>query len=130
MNRIGSTRLAAWVAGVLLAGCGGGDDGGSASSTNRAPGLPQLPGTIVVDEDVPYSAQVAASDPDGDALTFSVATAPAHGQLTVSAAGNLSYTPAANYNGTDQFAVQVRDPGGATSASQFNVTIRPVNDAR
>ena len=67
--------------------------------TNRPPvATAQL---VTTAEDTPASIALSASDPDGDALTYTVG-APAHGTLS-GTAPNLTYTPAANYNGPDSF---------------------------
>ena len=57
-------------------------------------------------------------------------------QPAISATGNLTYTPAANANGTALVTVQIHDSGGTanggvdTSASQtFNINVTAVNDA-
>ena len=47
----------------------------------------------------------------------------------VSATGNVSYTPDANFNGTDSFVVVVTDSNGARFEQTILVTVRPVNDA-
>ena len=58
-----------------------------------------------------------------DGLTFS--TAPA-----IALNGTLTYTAAANANGTATFSVTLSDSGGITSAPQsFTITVTPVNDA-
>ena len=60
-----------------------------------------------------------------NASLFSVAPA-------VSPTGTLTYTPAANANGTSAVTLHLTDNGGGTSASatqQFTVTVTPVNDA-
>src|SRR5204862_278937 len=44
-----------------------------------------------------------ASDIDGDPLTTILVTGPSHGSLTFSSDGSFTYTPAANYNGSDSF---------------------------
>src|SRR5207247_7951216 len=44
------------------------------------------------------------TDVDGDALTTVLVTGPAHGTLTLNANGSFTYTPAANYNGSDSFS--------------------------
>jgi hypothetical protein len=56
-------------------------------------------------------------------------------QPAVSAAGDLTYTPAANVNGSATVSVQIHDSGGTanggvdTSAvQQFTITVTPVND--
>ena len=36
-------------------------------------------------------------------------TGPAHGTLTLNADGSFTYTPAANYNGTDSFTYKAND---------------------
>ena len=43
------------------------------------------------------------TDADGQSLTAALVTGPAHGTLTLNADGSFTYTPAANYNGTDSF---------------------------
>jgi len=49
-----------------------------------------------------------ATDVDNDPLTYTVLSQPAHGTLT-GTAPNLSYTPAAGYNSTDNFTFKVND---------------------
>ncbi len=71
---------------------------------------------------------LAASDPAGSALTYSVATTPAHG--TVSAVTNgstLTYTPVANYVGADQFTFQVSDSSGASSQAVVSLAVQAVH---
>ena len=67
---------------AVLAGCGAGGPGGG-SAGNRAPSL-SLPATITINEDV-FGAVLAlqGSDPDGDALTYSVTTGPGIGSRLV-----------------------------------------------
>jgi VCBS repeat-containing protein len=45
------------------------------------------------------------------------------------AGGSVTYTPNANFNGTDSFAYTVSDGNGGTSIATVNVTVNPVNDA-
>lgn len=70
----------------------------------------------------------AGTDWDGDTLTYvQVGTVPG---LTLNANGTFSYVPVANFNGAVSFNYAVRDPSGATSATQaFVITVVPVNDA-
>ena len=46
-------------------------------------------------EDAPIIGQLAATDPDGDALSYSIAPngAPAHGTVTLNLDGSYTYTP-------------------------------------
>src|SRR5207302_316194 len=52
-----------------------------------------------------------ANDPavDLDPLTAIVVSGPTHGTLTLNTNGSLSYTPAANYSGTDSFTYKAND---------------------
>ena len=81
-----------------------------------------------VNEDQATAILLTGSDLDGDALTFAIVTAPAHGTFT-GTPPNLSYTPAANYNGPDSFAYTVSDGTLTSSAITVQLTVKPVNDA-
>ena len=63
-------------------------------------------------EDTPVAVTLTGADSDGDPLTYLIVNAPAHGTLS-GTAPNLTYTPAANYNGAGQLHLQgQRRPGG------------------
>ncbi|WP_443943537.1 Calx-beta domain-containing protein [Pedobacter sp. AW1-32] len=83
---------------------------------------------ITTAEDTPVSGTVTASDPDGNPLTYTIGSAPGHGTIVVNTDGTYTYTPAANYNGTDVFSVTVSDGKGGTTTVTINVTVTPVND--
>lgn len=68
------------------------------------------------------------TDIDGDALTAVVDTPPAHGTLVLNANGSFTYTPGANYHGSDGFTYTLRDPSGASDAASMNLTVTAVND--
>jgi hypothetical protein len=84
--------------------------------------------TVATDEDVALPIVLAAADVDGDSLTYTVLTAPEHGTLT-GTASNLTYTPAANYNGPDGFTFRVNDGQVNSNVATVSITVRPVNDA-
>lgn len=84
--------------------------------------------SAVLDEDVPTGLVLVGSDSDGDALTFEVTEAPAHGELT-GTAQNLVYTPDLNYNGADTFAFTVSDGFDTSSPATVTLEITAVNDA-
>ncbi|MBI3503481.1 MAG: tandem-95 repeat protein, partial [Proteobacteria bacterium] len=98
------------------------------ASVNDAPTT--AGGTASGNEDTPIAGQIAASDVDGDALTFGLAAngAPAHGTVTVNPDGSYSYTPSANYNGTDSFTYTVADGKGGTTTGTIAVNVAAVND--
>ncbi|WP_193747550.1 Ig-like domain-containing protein [Cellvibrio sp. OA-2007] len=98
---------------------------------NVAPVITQGSSTsVTMSEDgapTPFALALTATDGNSDPLTWSISTGPQHGSASVSG-GSVSYTPTANYNGSDSFVVQVSD--GTDSASiTVNVTITAVNDA-
>ena len=67
---------------------------------------------------------LGGSDPDGDTLTFTVVTPPAHGTLT-GTAPSLTYQPAVNYVGADSFSYRVSD--GRLSVTATNtITVNPI----
>ena len=76
---------------------------------------PRTPQSVTATEDIAKPITLAGSDPDGDALTFAIAAAPAHGTLS-GTAPNLTYTPAADYAGPDSFTFTVSD-GSLISAT-------------
>lgn len=99
------------------------------SVTNPVPTA--LDDNFTTDEDVVVAGSVAGNDndPDGDALTFSQASAPSNGALTFNSNGTFSYTPNADFNGTDSFTYRVDDGEGGTAVATVVITIDPVNDA-
>ena len=83
-----------------------------------------------VDEDGLLSGNVATNDtPSGDGgNTWSKATDPANGTVTVNADGSFIYTPNANYYGTDSFDYTITDVNGDTSTATVNIFVNSVND--
>ncbi|MFP5322551.1 MAG: Ig-like domain-containing protein [Acidimicrobiia bacterium] len=81
-------------------------------------------------EDTPVTIDVLSndSDPDGHALTISSVTAPANGTAAIGS-GKVSYTPAANWHGTDSFSYTISDGNGGTATAKVTVTVSAVNDA-
>jgi large repetitive protein len=78
--------------------------------------------------DTPKTITVLAndSDPNGDALTISAFTNGGHGSV-VQSGGNLVYTPAAGFYGTDTFTYTIKDPAGLTSTATVTVTVLNAN---
>src|SRR5439155_1405362 len=79
---------------------------------------------------------VLANDTDNDNLPPIAANAglivigvgPAsHGAAAFTSSG-VTYTPAANYYGSDTFSYTITDPTGLTSTATVNVTVTNVND--
>jgi VCBS repeat-containing protein len=94
------------------------------------------PVAVATDEDTGVSGAVAASDPDGDALTYSLAGGPAGGTAIVNADGTFTYVPGAAMqslpaggSASDSFTVLVEDGRGGIAVATVTVTIAGVNDA-
>jgi large repetitive protein len=96
---------------------------------NRPPVAPNVGAAAT--EDTVAQGQLVGQDADGDTLTFALAQngAPAHGTVTVNPDGSYSYTPAANFNGTDTFSYTVSDGRGGSSTGTVTMTVASVNDA-
>ncbi|WP_421682630.1 retention module-containing protein [Stutzerimonas urumqiensis] len=81
-------------------------------------------------EDQSISSTVAAQDAEGDTLNYTIQSGVTHGSLTLNTVtGAYTYTPNANYNGTDSFTLRAYDSKGAYADSVVSVAITPVNDA-
>lgn len=86
--------------------------------------------TTVTDEDTDSVVTVLVndSDVDGDSLTVQSVTQGANGSVSTNGT-TVTYTPAADYNGSDSFTYTVSDGNGGTDTATVNVTVNAVNDA-
>jgi hypothetical protein len=69
------------------------------------------------------------SDVDGDALSASVSTPPAHGQLLLHADGSFEYTPDIGFVGIDTFTYRALDGVAESAETIVNIAVSPVNRA-
>ena len=83
--------------------------------------------SVSTQEEVQQAITLTGSDIDGDALTFTIVTPPAHGTLTGTGA-NVGYTPDLNYNGGDSFTFKVNDGNLDSNVGVVSITVSPVND--
>lgn len=99
------------------------------SFLNQAP-IADANASIITQEDTPVSGSVVATDADGDTLGYALEQGPANGTLTLNATtGQYTYTPGANFNGTDSFQVKVSDLSGSFTTQTVSVGVTAVNDA-
>jgi VCBS repeat-containing protein len=89
--------------------------------------------TFTTNEDEPL--QVAApgvlvndSDADKDPLTAVKVGDPTHGSVTINTDGSFTYTPLANYNGSDSFTYKANDGLSDSNTATVTITVNPVND--
>jgi hypothetical protein len=90
--------------------------------------------TITTDEDIAINIAVdaVASDDDGDPLAFDTfdAISAQGGAVTVDGSSTvLTYTPRANYNGTDTFDFTVTDGTDSSAPATITMVVNAVNDA-
>jgi len=87
---------------------------------------------VTVTEDIPATGNVLTndSDPEGNALTASLVTAPVNGTVVLNADGSFTYTPIANYNGPDSLIYQVCDNGTPSFCDTAKVlfTVEAINN--
>ncbi len=101
-------------------------DTGGGDGTNTAPVA--LAGVATLDEDTFVNIALAASDDDGDSLTYSVVDQPSGGTVAIS--GNFAiYTPYQDVNGTDSFTFKANDGSADSNTATVTVTVNPINDA-
>jgi endonuclease I len=99
---------------------------GLCADDNAAPTTAPMDATTA--EDTGTTVPLMGSDADGDALTWTVAQAPAHGTASITGP-TLTYTPTADFSGTDVVGVTVSDGRGGTATTTVTITVTPVNDA-
>jgi outer membrane protein OmpA-like peptidoglycan-associated protein len=63
------------------------------------------------------------SDPDGDGLSVTSVSTPAHGAAVINSDGTLTYTPAVGFEGSDVFSYVVSDGRGGTATAQVTVQV-------
>ena len=67
------------------------------------------------------------TDAEGDTLSITAVTQGAHGSV-VNNGTSVSYTPAANFFGSDSFTYSISDGNGGSDTATVNVTVSNVND--
>ncbi|MGH8161437.1 MAG: tandem-95 repeat protein, partial [Gammaproteobacteria bacterium] len=85
-------------------------------------------GTLTTDENQSASGTLAASDADGDALTFSIVSKPAHGTVTITDAstGAYTYTSTQGYSGSDSFTFKASDGTLDSNTATVSITVKAV----
>lgn len=69
------------------------------------------------------------SDAEGSGLTAVLVAGPANGTLTLNANGSFSYSPNANYAGSDSFTYKVNDGSLDSNVVTVALSVEAVNDA-
>ncbi|MGA2670076.1 MAG: Ig-like domain-containing protein, partial [Dehalococcoidia bacterium] len=69
------------------------------------------------------------TDADGDTLTATKLTDPAHGTLTFNSDGSFTYTPTTGYTGSDSFTYKANDGKSDSNTATVTITVTAVNHA-
>jgi hypothetical protein len=93
---------------------------GLVGAPNRAPVANAQ--SVTTPQDTAKPIVLSGSDPDGDALTYTVVSAPSHGVVT-GTAPNVTYTPAAGYSGPDSFTFKVNDGTVDSAPATVSMTV-------
>tara|TARA_B100001250_G_scaffold37870_1_gene30235 strand:- start:203 stop:2128 length:1926 start_codon:yes stop_codon:yes gene_type:complete len=101
----------------------------SGGSTEPEP--PQLPTVTNIEittlEDTAKTFAFSGTDPSNLVLSYSISTQPQYGSISINA-GVGTYTPNANYNGSDVFYYIASSSNGNSNIGTVVVTITPVDD--
>jgi glucose/arabinose dehydrogenase len=125
-------RVFAALTPLLLASCGGGGGGGGGGTppANNAPPTFTSLQTASVAENTANAYQATATDPNSDALTFTVDGGADAALFSITAAGALRFNAAPDYdlpgdaNGDNVYTVQLRVSDTSASATQtVNITV-------
>jgi hypothetical protein len=96
-----------------------------ADSINNTP-VPTIATTLTTNEDTAGTMTFSVSDADNDTITTTIKTDGSNGSASISGT-TITYTPNANYHGSDTFVVNFTD-GTANVEKTVNVTVNSVND--
>ncbi len=84
--------------------------------------------TVTTDEDTPVDITLSAIDQYPGGLTWNLLTYPDHGTLA-GTAPDLTYTPDANWHGSDSFTFQVGDGELLSEIATVTIQVASINDA-
>ncbi|NNF61244.1 MAG: cadherin-like domain-containing protein [Gammaproteobacteria bacterium] len=109
---------------LLMSGCGSSGSNQLASSqppSNNAPVASDV--SVSTQAGAAVSGTLAASDLDGDSLTFVLVQSPSNGTVNLSGSGNrdFEYTPDGGFTGNDSFTYNAND--GIANSNTATVTI-------
>lgn len=97
--------------------------------------IPAYSDEYALDEDTPLSVEATSGvlsndgDEESGELTAVVVDGPSNGSVTLNGNGSFTYTPNANYFGTDSFTYKASDGVDETNVAEVKLTVNNINDA-
>jgi 6-phosphogluconolactonase (cycloisomerase 2 family) len=101
---------------------------GTASISYTVAGPPACEDTFLTANQVsPSTASLSCVDVNGAPLTYSIVVGPSHGTLGLlhQSTGQIAYTPAAGYAGSDSFTYRATSVNGTSNTSTVHITVNP-----
>jgi hypothetical protein len=98
----------------------------SVARVNDAPVAQSAP--VQTPEDTPLLITLGGTDVDGDPLSFEIVSGPSNGTLSSGAGAARTYTPNANFVGTDSFTFRVNDGTVNSITATITITVGGTND--
>jgi VCBS repeat-containing protein len=80
--------------------------------------------SVTTNQDTSVDITLTASDVDGDSLTYSIVANPSNGSLS-GTAPDVTYTPEADYTGTDSFTFKANDEKADSNIATISLTVDP-----
>ena len=96
-----------------------------AAVVNKAPVV--VDRSVEVNKEESVSVTLTGSDEDEDVLSFTVLSQPKNGTLS-GAAPALTYSPKANYSGSDSFTFKANDGKADSNTATVSISVASVND--
>ena len=84
---------------------------------------------FTTNEDVAFTGDVLANDSDALTVNTTPVTEPTNGSVALNADGTFTYTPNANFFGSDSFTYEVTDGNGETAQATVDIIVVSANDA-
>ena len=84
--------------------------------------------SVTTAEETAKTITLSGTDADSDTLSFNSVSTPSNGTLS-GTAPNLTYTPAANFTGSDSFTFKVNDGTVDSTTATITINVTNVNDA-
>jgi hypothetical protein len=80
---------------------------------------------VTIKENTSVEITLNATDPDGDMMTYSIASGPSDGTLGTITGNKVVYTPNGNYIGVDSFSFRANDGNWDSNTATVTIAVEP-----